>query len=93
MFTNYISSIYIKKNDFIISSILCNKIKKFCFVNLIKYNSDATTIVRYFIEQIIVNIVVVVAICVALSFLTLFVVRLLFELFSQFIDIIKRFFS
>jgi len=59
---------YIKRNNFIISNILYNKIKKFFFVNLIKYNSNTITIAQYFIEQIIVNIVVVVAIRVVFFF-------------------------
>ncbi len=67
--------------------------KKFFFVNLIKYDSDATTIARYFIEQVIVDIVVVVAIRVALPFSTSLVVRSFFEFLSQLIDFIKEFFS
>jgi len=66
--------------------------KKSFFVNLTKYDSDATTIARYFIEQVIVNIVVVVAIRVALSFLTSFAMRSLFEFLSQLIDLIKKLF-
>ncbi len=93
MFTKYVLSIYVKRNDLIIFNILCDKIKNFFFVNLIKYNYDATTIVRYFIKQVIINIVVVVAIRVALSFLTLLVMRSFFELFSQFINIIEKIFS
>ncbi len=92
MFTNYVLSIYINRNDFIVSSILCNKMKNFFFINLIKYDSDATTIARYFIKQIIVNIIVVVAIYVTLSFLTSFAMRSLFKFLSQFIDFIKKFF-
>ena len=44
MFTSYVLSIYIKRDDFIIFSILCDEMKNFFFVNLIKYDSDATTI-------------------------------------------------
>ena len=93
MFKNYILNIYVKRNDFIISSILCDEMKKFFFVNLIKYDNDATTIARYFIKQVIVNIIVVVAIYVALSFSTSFAMRSLFEFLSQFINLIKRLFS
>jgi len=93
VFTSYVLNIYVKRNDLIISSILCNEMKNFFFVNLIKYDNDATTIAQYFIEQVIVNIVVVVAIRVALFFSTSLAMRLLFEFFSQFIDLIKRFFS
>ncbi len=82
MFTSYILSIYVKRSDFIISNILCNEMKEFFFVNLIKYDSDTTTIARYFIEQIIVNIVVVFAIRVALTFLISFAMRSLFEFLS-----------
>jgi hypothetical protein len=92
VFTSYVLSIYVKRDNPIIFSILCDEIKKFFFVNLIKYNSDTTKIARYFIERIIVNIVVVVAIYVALSFSTSLAIRLLFEFLSQFIDIIKRLF-
>jgi len=59
----------LKKSDLIISNILCNKIKKSFIVNLIKYNSNATTIAQYFIKQIIFNIIVVIAVRVALLFL------------------------
>jgi len=93
MFTNYVLSIYVKRNDLIIPSILCDEMKRFFFVNLIKYDNNATTIARYFIEQIIVNIVVVVAIRVALSFLTSLIMRSLFEFLSQLIDLIKKLFS
>jgi len=93
MFTNYVLSIYVKRSDLIISNILCNEIKRFFFVNLIKYDNDATMIARYFIEQIIVNIIVVVAIRVALSFSTSFAMRLFFEFLSQLINFIKKLFS
>ena len=86
-------NIHVKRDDLIISSILCDEMKEFFFVNLIKYDSDATTIARYFIEQIIVNIIVVIAIRVALSFSTSLVVRSLFEFLSQLINIIKKLFS
>jgi len=49
-------SIYVKRNHFIIFSILCNEIKKSFIINLIKYNNNTTTIAQYFIKQIIVNI-------------------------------------
>ncbi len=93
MFTIYVLSIYIKRGNPIIFNILCNEMKKSFIINLIKYNSDATTIARYFIEQIIVNIVVVVAICVALLFSPSLAMRSLFKLLSQFINIIKKLFS
>ena len=50
MFTNHILSIYVKRDNFIISNILCNEMKRFFFVNLIKYDNDTTTIARYFIK-------------------------------------------
>ncbi len=80
-------------SDLIISSILCDKMKRFFIVILIKYVNDATTIARYFIEQIIVNIVVVVAIRVALLFSLSFVARSLFKLLSQLINFFKKLFS
>ncbi len=89
---NYVLSIYIKRDNLIISNILCNEIKKFFIINLIKYYSNATTIARYFIKQIIVNIVVIVAICVALILASLLATRLLFKLFLQLINLIKRLF-
>jgi len=79
-------------SDLIISSTLCGEMKKFFIVILTKYASDATTIVRYFIEQIIVNIVVVVAIRVALLFSLSFVARSLFKLLSQLINFFKKLF-
>jgi len=69
---------------------LCNKIKRFFIKNLIKYDNNATTIAQYFIKQIIINIVVVVAIRVTLLFLLSFAMRLLFKLLLQFI---KKLFS
>jgi len=90
---DYVLSIYVKRDDLIILNILCNEIKNFFIINLIKYDSDATTIARYFIEQIIVNIVVVVTIRVALLFLLSFAMRSLFKLLSQLINIIKKLFS
>jgi len=93
MFTSYVLSIHVKRSDPIIPSILCGEMKGFFFVNLIKYNNDATTIARYSIEQVIVDIVVVVAILIALSFLTSFAMRSLFEFLSQLIDLIKKLFS
>jgi len=86
-------NIYVKRSDFIISNILCNKIKRFFILNLIKYDNDTTIIAQYFIKQIIITIVVVVAICVALLFSLLFVIHLFFKFLSQLIDIIKRLFS
>ncbi len=77
---NYILSIYIKRSDLIIFNILCNKIKKSFIINLIKYNSNITTIAQYFIEQIIINIVVVIAIRVALLFLLSLIICLFFKL-------------
>jgi len=50
MFTSHVLSIHVKRGDLIISSILCGEMKRFFFVNLIKYDSDATTIARYSIE-------------------------------------------
>ncbi len=50
MFISHVLSIYVKRDDLIISSILCDEMKKKFFVNLIKYDSDATTITRYFIK-------------------------------------------
>jgi len=43
-------SIYIKRSDLIILEILCNKIKRFFIVNLIKYNNNIITIAQYSIE-------------------------------------------
>jgi len=86
-------SIYTKRDNLIIFNILCNEIKRSFIINLIKYNSDTTTIGQYSIEQIIVNIVIVVAIRVALLFLLLFAIRSFFKLLLQLINIIKRFFS
>jgi hypothetical protein len=90
---NYVLSIYVKRDNLIISSILYNEIKKIFIVNLIKYNNDTTTIAQYFIEQIIVNIIVVVAIRVALILASSLIMHLLLKLFSQFINLIKKFFS
>ena len=50
MFTNYVLSIYIKRDNLIILSILYNEIKRFFFVNLIKYDNNTITIAQYFIE-------------------------------------------
>jgi len=90
---NYVLSIYVKRDNLIISSILYNEIKKIFIVNLIKYNNDTTMIAQYFIEQIIVNIIVVVAIRVALILASSLIMHLLLKLFSQFINLIKKFFS
>jgi len=86
-------SIYVKRDNLIISSILCNEIKNFFIINLIKYDNNTITITRYSIEQIIINIVVIVAIRVALLFSLLLAMRLLFKFLSQLIDIIKKLFS
>ncbi len=93
MFTSYVLNIYIKRDNLIILDILYNKIKKSSIVNLIKYNSNTTTIAQYSIKQIIINIVVVVAIRVVLIFAFSFVARSLLKFLSQFINIIKRLFS
>ncbi len=85
-------SIYIKRDNSIIFSILYNKIKKYFIINLIKYDNNAITIAQYFIKQIIINIIVVVAIYVALLFLLSLIMRSLFKLFLQFINIIKKLF-
>jgi len=90
---NYVSSIYVKRDNLIIFSILYNEIKKFFIVNLIKYNNNTTTIAQYFIEQTIVNIIVVVAIRVALILASSLIMHLLLKLFSQLIDLIKKFFA
>jgi hypothetical protein len=86
-------SIYVKRDNLFIFNILCNKIKRSFIINLIKYNNNATTIARYFIKQVIINIIIVVAICVALLFASSFVMRLFFKFLSQLINLIKRFFS
>ena len=85
-------SIYIKRDNSIIYSILYNKIKKSFIVNLIKYDNNAITIAQYFTKQILINISVVVAIYVALLFLLSLIMRSLFKLFLQFINIIKKLF-
>jgi hypothetical protein len=90
---DHVLNIYVKRGDLIISSILCDEMKKFFIVILIKYVNNATTIARYSIEQIIVNIVVVVAIRVALLFSLSLATRSLFKFLSQLIDFFKRFFS
>jgi len=53
MFTNYVLSIYVKRNNLIIFNILYNEIKRSFFVNLIKYNSDATTIAQYLLNKLL----------------------------------------
>jgi hypothetical protein len=93
VFISYILSIYIKRNNFIIFDILYNKIKKSFIIILIKYISNIITIAQYFINQNIINIVVVIAICVALILVYLFVTHLLLKFLLQLINIIKKLFS
>jgi len=53
MFTSYVLSIHIKRSDFIILDILYNEMKRSFFVNLIKYDNDATTIARYLSSKLL----------------------------------------
>jgi len=60
------------------------------FSSMFKYDDVALAIL---FNLSVVNIVVVVAICVALSFASSFVARSFLKFLSQFISIIKRLFS
>ncbi len=75
-------------SDLIILDTISGEIKRFS--NMSKYNDVALTIS---FNSNVVNIVVVVAICVALSFASSLVAHSLLKLLSQLINIIKRLFS
>jgi len=75
-------------SDLIILDTISGEIKRFS--NMSKYNDVALTIS---FNSNVVNIVVVVAICVALSFASSLVARSLLKFLSQLISIIKRLFS
>jgi len=47
---SHVLSLHVKRDNFIIFSILYNEIKRSFIINLIKYDSDATTIAQYFIK-------------------------------------------
>ncbi len=74
--------------DLIILDTISGEIKRFS--NMSKYDDVALAIS---FNSSVVNIVVVVAICVALSFASSLVARSLLKLLSQLISIIKRLFS
>jgi len=75
-------------SDLIILDIISGEIKGFS--NMFKYNNVALTIS---FNSSVVNIVVVVAICVALSFASSLATHSLLKLLSQLINIIKKLFS
>jgi len=74
-------------NDLIILGTISNEIKRFS--SMFKYNDVALTIL---FNSSVVNIVVVVAICVALLFAFSLVAHSLLKFLSQLINIIKRLF-
>jgi len=75
-------------SDLIILDTISGEIKK--FFSMFKYDNVALAIL---FNSSVVNIVVVVAICVALSFASSLIAHSLLKLLSQLISIIKRLFS
>jgi len=75
-------------SDFIILDTISGEIKRFS--SMFKYDNVALMIL---FNLGVVNIVVVVAICVVLSFASSLVAHSLFKFLSQLISIIKRLFS
>jgi len=75
-------------SDLIILDTINDEIKRFS--NMFKYDDVALTIL---FNLSVINIVIVVTICVVLSFASSLATHSLFKLFSQLISIIKKFFS
>jgi len=82
------SSYMLIMSDLIILDTISNEIKR--FFNMFKYNDVALAIL---FNLSVVNIIVVVAICVALLFAFSLIARSFLKLLSQLISIIKRLFS